>query len=375
MPPPDSRALRAQHGMVLILALLSLLAFQFLAVGFLFVATQESLVAEAWTRHVRSRYAAESALRMAAAEWSSAAHAGLQQGAALELAAGTSADGVPYVVHAERLADGRFLLRATARLPLDGAGGAAVAVASWRIQALRLEDVFGGLAGAVTTHGALTIDGGAIVDPEDSSTAACAERMPGARGAVVADSIAEVDVGEALLGEPALVAGEAGEPAPAPLGVLSWDAIEAAANTTAEGVVQLQHTVEDGVCLTEAVGNWGSPLDPGGPCGSFFPLIYAPGDLVVSGGAGQGVLVVRGNLTLQPGVRFHGPVVVGGALMAEDALIDGALRIAVEGTGSPSELIGGSVRYRRCALLAALEGSALDGAFRPDRRLWIPAFD
>ena len=360
--------------MVLILALLSLLAFQFLAVGFLFVATQESLVAEAWTRHVRARFAAESALRLAAAEWSSAAHAGLAECAAFELAAGTSADGVPFQVHAERLAAGRFLLRASARLALDGSGGAAVAVAAWRIQALRAEDVFRGLAGAITAHGALTIDGGAVIDPEDSASA-CAERLPEARGAVVADSLAEVEVGEALLGEPALVAGAGRDPVADPVGMLSWAAVDAAETTTVDGVVHLQHTVEDGVCLTQTVGNWGSPLDPAGPCGGFFPLIYAPGDLVVSGGAGQGVLVVRGNLTLQPGARFQGPIVVGGALMAEDALIDGAVRIAVEGAGSPSALIGGSVRYRRCALLEAFDGSALDGAFRPDARLWIPAFD
>ena len=39
--------------------------------------------------------------------------------------------------------------------------------------------------------------------------------------------------------------------------------------------------------------NWGDPATPTGVCFGYFPIIYAPGNLRISGGYGQGILLVE----------------------------------------------------------------------------------
>ena len=79
------------------------------------------------------------------------------------------------------------------------------------------------------------------------------------------------------------------------------------------GTVTPAPTSAAGVCQTSDPSNWGDPVGSG-PCTDYRPLLVTTGDLVVSGGAGQGVLAVLGDLTLAAGARFYGPVRVAGRL-------------------------------------------------------------
>jgi hypothetical protein len=86
------------------------------------------------------------------------------------------------------------------------------------------------------------------------------------------------------------------------------------------------------------------------------------GNLKLTGGAGQGILLVDGNLDASGGVQFVGPVIVRGAL-------------SVTGNGSGARFVGGVmaedvyltdskvagnavVSYSSCAIEKALTGSA-----------------
>jgi len=61
--------------------------------------------------------------------------------------------------------------------------------------------------------------------------------------------------------------------------------------------------------------NWGEPNHGAPmPCTSLLPVIHAPGDLVVSGGRGQGILLVDGDLVLEGSFEFSGLVIVQGHL-------------------------------------------------------------
>ena len=68
-----------------------------------------------------------------------------------------------------------------------------------------------------------------------------------------------------------------------------------------------------GVCVTEDAWNWGDPDRPTSPCGHHFVTIFAEGDLVTVGGAGQGLLVVTGDADLL-GTQFNGLIIVSGRL-------------------------------------------------------------
>jgi hypothetical protein len=73
----------------------------------------------------------------------------------------------------------------------------------------------------------------------------------------------------------------------------------------------------DGTCNSADPYNWGDPENPGAPCASWFPTIYAKGDLYLKAKqVGQGLLLVEGNLTAEGGFVFYGPVIVKGELIA-----------------------------------------------------------
>jgi hypothetical protein len=69
-------------------------------------------------------------------------------------------------------------------------------------------------------------------------------------------------------------------------------------------------------CQVSDPRNWGAPVDSRSPCANYLPVIHVPGDLEIAGGAGQGVLLVVGNLTVRGGLSFYGVVIVGGSLRA-----------------------------------------------------------
>ncbi len=111
--------------------------------------------------------------------------------------------------------------------------------------------------------------------------------------------------------------------------------------------------VNDDVCVPTA-DNWGSPLDPDGPCGARRIAGLALGDLVVGPGEGQGLVVVLGSLTLAAGTVFSGFAVVRDSLrMGAGARISGLVRV-----GGSVRLEGGAeVVGNACAALLALRGA------------------
>jgi hypothetical protein len=115
----------------------------------------------------------------------------------------------------------------------------------------------------------------------------------------------------------------------------------------------------DGACDANAPANLGDPLHvlgPDSPCALMFPVIHATGDLRLTGGAGQGMLVVDGNLTLLAGARFTGVLLVRGAARFEgNSQLDGMVvadRVSLAG--------GAVVNYSPCAV-----GNAARSASRP----------
>lgn len=71
------------------------------------------------------------------------------------------------------------------------------------------------------------------------------------------------------------------------------------------------------ICDTSVQDNWGDTIAVN-PCGGYYPLIYAEGDLTIDGGGsgamGQGVLIVEGDLTIAGNVKFKGVVIAKGKL-------------------------------------------------------------
>jgi len=132
----------------------------------------------------------------------------------------------------------------------------------------------------------------------------------------------------------------------------------------------------DGSCKITDPDNWGDPIHATlpSPCEDYFPIIYAPGDLSLQNGIGQGILLVEGNLKVTGNFSFFGPVIVKGTLSTQGngAHFNGGL-MAANVDLDPNTVAGNAViNYSSCALAKALNGAATP---RPARvRPWVELF-
>jgi len=125
-------------------------------------------------------------------------------------------------------------------------------------------------------------------------------------------------------------------------------------------------------CNVADPDNWGEPDDPTSACWDYFPLIYAAGDLTLSGGRGQGVLLVEGNLQLSGGARFYGIIIVQGKVDANGDQVFGA--VMVHNPASLPSLITGATQfnYSSCAVSRAVAGASQPNALR--ERSWVQLY-
>jgi hypothetical protein len=130
------------------------------------------------------------------------------------------------------------------------------------------------------------------------------------------------------------------------------------------------------LCRTSTLTNWGDPRDPTAACGAYFPLIYHGGPVLTiqSGGFGQGVLLVDGDLDLRGGFEFHGIIIVQGRFATQGAgnrVLGGVLASNAE--FDSQALVGGSVvQNSTCAVTRAILNNSSLSRVRPlDSRSWI----
>lgn len=110
-------------------------------------------------------------------------------------------------------------------------------------------------------------------------------------------------------------------------------------------------------CDTRNKYNWGDPLTPGAACGNYFPIIYAHQNLNInSSSAGQGILLIEGDLDLQGGFQFYGPVIVKGILSTQGTggHINGGVIAANVNLDTSTVLGNALVQYSSCAVSRAI---------------------
>jgi hypothetical protein len=109
--------------------------------------------------------------------------------------------------------------------------------------------------------------------------------------------------------------------------------------------------------------NWGEPLHAGpfATCGQYFPVIHAPGDLTLSGGRGQGVLLVDGSLVISGGADYTGIVIVLGTLRngAGGGSVTGAVLAKNVELNPALPSSGLRIQYSACVLPPSISGSSL----------------
>jgi Tfp pilus assembly protein PilV len=158
-------------------------------------------------------------------------------------------------------------------------------------------------------------------------------------------------------------------------GDMNWSDMVALADKVYSGSPgSIGPVVTNGVCNTSVQDNWGAPTDPTSPCFNYFPIIYFSGDLQLSGGIGQGILLVNGDLKVTGGAEFYGPVFVRGTLttMGSGGHFWGGVVAANADLGTTTVLGNAVITYSSCATSRALLNNSALTRIRPlTERSWV----
>ncbi|MGE0354482.1 MAG: hypothetical protein AB7Q69_14785 [Gemmatimonadales bacterium] len=349
-----------ERGAALLLALAALSILGILGAAAIALAWLEVRAGENAVQTVQSFEAAEAGLAQARWTWNHAAMDTLSAGGVTMLPGLSLVNGAQVAVQARRLGGETFLI--TSQGQIQRAGRLSRRFLS---QLIRLELPIPPISGALTGLDSVLIDAGSVVSGIDSIPAGwgarCPATVPPVAGLAVSPGTvvnpASCLTTPCLRGQPGLLVDSMLPPwLLDSVASYSYSGLASQADVTVQGAVGPVRPVPagPGACQAADTLNWGDP-DPAGACGSYFPVVHAASGLVISGGSGQGVLLVDGDLTLSGAFRFVGLVVVQGTLHSGGAgggVLGAVLARRVDlSPGSPLE-----VRYSACALREAMRG-------------------
>ena len=136
--------------------------------------------------------------------------------------------------------------------------------------------------------------------------------------------------------------------------------------------------VTNGQCDRLVTTNWGDGVNPGQPCGSYFPIVHISGDANINGVQGQGILLVDGSLTVQGGFQWFGITIVRGTLKtagggSADAHFWGATMVQDSTVVGNNQLTGhANILYSKCAVVKALDQTGVVALMRS--RGWVQLY-
>ncbi len=359
-----------ERGFALAGAILALTVIASLIAGAFFAARQELNIGRSSQLYQRSFDAAEAGLNQTIAAWQSnittlnALAVGATAGPYVSTLSGNTGYDSSFVT---RLNTQMFLIRSVGRDPSNASRRTLAALT--RLQTIAM-DIQAGL----TTQGQLRIGGSSFIDGRDTPQSGWSCPLTGLdtlAGVRTRDSTQITTSGcggySCIAGDPQIQ----NDPTITDstffsFGDLDWNELVSMATKIIPAGTwnQIQPTGTATSCATSLTRNWGEPGDP--PplftvlgCQTYFPILYSPGDLQLTGGRGQGILLVEGDLDVQGGFEFYGPVIVRGTLSTQGTggHFNGGVLAANVNLDQSTVLGDAEVTYSSCAIAKALQYS------------------
>ena len=155
------------------------------------------------------------------------------------------------------------------------------------------------------------------------------------------------------------------------------DLVDRAQITLPGGTYRIEPSEVGGVCNRGDDLNWGDGLVPTNPCGSYFPIIYIDGDLTTNGVQGQGILLVRGNLSVQGSFEFFGIAIALGEFRTSGggtsvAHFWGGVLASNASLDTQSLAGQATLNFSSCAILRALQATGVTAPLRS--RGWVALY-
>jgi hypothetical protein len=364
-----------RKGIAIVAALGGIVVIGALIAGVFFVSTQENQISGGALVHERAFRAAELGLNTTLYNWDAPTMYALPVGTMTTMT--YSGTGWVDTVIVTKLTDQTYSMLSSAT-----AGSGRLARSSKKtLLSIRLSSPDFNFLGALTMRGGLQIGGNSEVNGNNSNPpgwGGCDAATGALPGVAMADTTqiqySGCSDGSCIEGNPAIVQ----DPAAGDttnyfkFGDEDWKSLTAAATKVINGnytYTGINPVVTGGVCMKGATLNWGAPLHtvPANACENYFPIIYAKansaGVLKLSGGKGQGILLVDGDLEISGGFEFFGPVIVRGRIKAVGTAGGGKLTGAVMAANveidDDLQILGdATISYSSCAVQKAVSGSA-----------------
>jgi hypothetical protein len=378
IPPRPLR--RGDRGFALAVAIFALVIIAALIVGIFFAANQEMKLGLNSRTSVRAFGASEAGLNATVANWQTGTWNALTVGDSAAIPPGTLASGGgSYAGWVRRLNTQLFLIRSTGTDPQNSAQRTLAGF-------VRLQLIDMNFRAALTVRGATTVGGSALLDGRDTPPSTWTEcpttgldTLPGL--SIPTTSGSSINLGN-INGDPQVVQDPTiNDSTFFKYGDLDWNELVAMATKVypAGDVGPLNQLAPVGsttTCTTSATENWGDPHRGAATrgCWNYFPIIYVNGNLKMTGGYGQGILLVTGDVEVAGGTEFYGPAIIRGHLKSTGTgghFLGGVMAANVD--MESNTVLGNSlINYSSCALATALRGSSPGRLMR--ERSWVEVF-
>jgi hypothetical protein len=355
------------------MAIGSIVVIGMILAGVFFAAMQENRIGRNTITQERAFRAAEFGLNNAYANWNNSALSKLATGGTMVTSDDHSAQGWRDSVQITRLNDNTYMFVSTG---MAGTGLMAArhrTMTTYRVNFPKID-----FLAALTVHGNLKLGGSSFIDGHDTPPTGWNCPPPGSQqpGIAASDSnkisLSGCNNFKCVDGNPDLYITSAVNDTNTFFNYgdgLNWQSLTAAATLPIPAPGSAQQVNPDstgGVCNTNNIWNWGDPRrgTPPGICEGYFPIVYlsdSTGQTHISGGMGQGVLLVDGDLLVDGGFQWYGPVVARGHVSTQGTggHFNGAVMAADVDLELNSVLGNALVTYSSCAITQALIGTGI----------------
>ena len=381
------RRSRPRKGFALPVALGSMVVIGMILAGVFLAATQENRVGRNTVNQERAFRAAEFGVNNTYSAWSSQTMNALAWGGVTTIVHDSSAKGWIDTIRVTRLNDNSYWVVSTAY------SGSGLTQARHRTtSAIRMGYPIINFLAALTVRGAIKIGGSSLTTGVDTPPPGWDCPPPGATKAGVAtnDSTNINYSGcnnlTCVVGSPQILQNPALSDTATFFNFGSdanWASLTSMATLNFTGSWTLNGIgpsyTAAGTCNTAVLSNWGDPnrATPAGNCEGYFPIIYfagAGGTVHITGGVGQGILLVDGDLVVDGGFQWFGPVIARGHVTTQGTggHFNGAVMAADVDLEQNTVLGNAIIDYSSCAITEAMVGSGFPKRLRG--RSWADMF-
>jgi hypothetical protein len=377
---------RNRNGFALPIAIGAIVLIGTMITGVFFVATQENRLGTNTLTQEKAFRAAEGMLNYTYGSWNNVAMNKMAHGAVTTRIYDSSGKGWIDTIRITRLNWANYWVTSTAG---SGSNNGARARTGMILRVVYPKINF---LGALTLRGSVNIGGASFIEGNDSTPngwVECPPPGPPKPGIAMAPNTNLTRSGcqkfNCVDGDPDIQRTAAANDTSTYFnygGDVNWATLTSSATLTFAGDQNIQGVapeVINGICNTGNNLNWGDPrrLNPAGPCESYFPIIYFSGlnrTVHLNTGRGQGILLVDGDLLVDGGFEWFGPVIVRGHITTQGTggHFNGGVMAADVDLEQNTVLGDALIQYSTCAINEALVGSGI--ARRLPQRAWATLF-